>query len=259
MLDSLHVARGLAPRDRLHHAAPAARRAQAARSRRRPRHRLRRRRHGHAVRRDHRRVHPRARRPPGRLGRSPRSRAPRRLRRRSALHARHQGRARRLPGDGHARGRARRRPGRHHRRATSISTGCTPRSSGSSAASSRIPAPTTTRAPSTRASARPARSASMIDKALRAHFRDEGLKHRIVRWLVDGMKDKALGREIAEAAADFDRMADETRAPGRLVRAPRPGGLRRRRRPRPGALRQDACCSSKDRSARRWPSCATPA
>jgi hypothetical protein len=50
----------------------------------------------------------------------------------------------------------------------------------------------------------------MIDKALRAHFRDEGLKHRIVRWLVDGMKDKPLGREIAEAAADFDRMAAET-------------------------------------------------
>jgi hypothetical protein len=51
----------------------------------------------------------------------------------------------------------------------------------------------------------------MVDKALRAHFRDEGLKHRIVRWLVDGMKDKALGREIKEAAADFDRMADEAR------------------------------------------------
>jgi hypothetical protein len=50
----------------------------------------------------------------------------------------------------------------------------------------------------------------MLDKALRAHFRDEGLKHRMVRWLVDGMKDKALGREIAEAAADFDRMAAET-------------------------------------------------
>ena len=49
----------------------------------------------------------------------------------------------------------------------------------------------------------------LVDKALRAHFRDEGLKHRIVRWLIDGMKDKALGRELAEAAADFDRMAGE--------------------------------------------------
>ncbi|HUS68181.1 MAG TPA: hypothetical protein VMZ28_26790 [Kofleriaceae bacterium] len=51
----------------------------------------------------------------------------------------------------------------------------------------------------------------MVDKALRAHFRDEGLKHRMIRWLVDGMKDKALGREIAEASADFDRMATEAR------------------------------------------------
>jgi hypothetical protein len=56
----------------------------------------------------------------------------------------------------------------------------------------------------------------MVDKALRAHFRDEGLKHRIVRWLVDGMKDKALGREIKEAAADFDRMADEAHRLARL-------------------------------------------
>jgi hypothetical protein len=56
----------------------------------------------------------------------------------------------------------------------------------------------------------PGPTGSLVDRALRAHFRDEGLKHRIVRWLVDGMKDKALGREIAEAAADFDRMAAET-------------------------------------------------
>jgi len=56
----------------------------------------------------------------------------------------------------------------------------------------------------------PGPTGTIVDKALRAHFRDEGLKHRIVRWLVDGMKDKPLGREIAEAAADFDRMAGET-------------------------------------------------
>ncbi|HEY7958179.1 MAG TPA: hypothetical protein VII38_22925 [Polyangia bacterium] len=55
----------------------------------------------------------------------------------------------------------------------------------------------------------PGPTGELVDKALRAHFRDEGLKHRIVRWLIDGMKDKALGREIAEAAADFDRMAAE--------------------------------------------------
>lgn len=56
----------------------------------------------------------------------------------------------------------------------------------------------------------PGPTGTMIDKAMRAHFRDEGLKHRIVRWLVDGLKDKAIGREIAEAAADFDRIATET-------------------------------------------------
>ncbi len=57
----------------------------------------------------------------------------------------------------------------------------------------------------------PGPTGELIDKALRAHFRDEGLKHRIVKWLVEGMKDKPLGREIAEAAADFDRMAVEAR------------------------------------------------
>jgi hypothetical protein len=56
----------------------------------------------------------------------------------------------------------------------------------------------------------PGPTGELIDKALRAHFRDEGLKHRLVNWLVGGMKDKALGREIGEAAADFDRMAAET-------------------------------------------------
>lgn len=69
----------------------------------------------------------------------------------------------------------------------------------------------------------PGATGEMVDKALRAHFRDEGLKHRIVRWLVDGMKDKALGREIAEAAADFDRMAAET---ARLAALYEPRGTR---------------------------------
>jgi len=55
----------------------------------------------------------------------------------------------------------------------------------------------------------PGPTGELVDKALRAHFRDEGLKHRIVRWLVDKRKDKALGQEIAEAATDFDRMAAE--------------------------------------------------
>ena len=69
----------------------------------------------------------------------------------------------------------------------------------------------------------PGATGQLVDKALRAHFRDEGLKHRVVRWLVDGMKDKALGREIAEAAADFDRIADET---SRLAALYQPRGAR---------------------------------
>src|SRR5207248_3088145 len=51
----------------------------------------------------------------------------------------------------------------------------------------------------------------VIDNALRAHFRDESLKHRIVRYLVGGLKDKQLHQEITEAAADFERMAEEAR------------------------------------------------
>jgi hypothetical protein len=56
----------------------------------------------------------------------------------------------------------------------------------------------------------PGPTGELIDKALRAHFRDEGLKHRIVRYLVGRRKDKALERELGEVAADFDRMAAET-------------------------------------------------
>ena len=55
----------------------------------------------------------------------------------------------------------------------------------------------------------PGPTGALIDKALRAHFRDDGLKHRIVRYLVDGLKDKAFARELGEAARDFDRMAGE--------------------------------------------------
>jgi hypothetical protein len=55
----------------------------------------------------------------------------------------------------------------------------------------------------------PGPTGELIDKALRAHFRDEGLKHRIVRYLVGKLRDRELAREIGEAAADFDRMAAE--------------------------------------------------
>jgi hypothetical protein len=51
----------------------------------------------------------------------------------------------------------------------------------------------------------------LIDNALRAHFRDEGLKHRIVKYLCGGLKDTAQRRELEQAAGDFTRMADEAR------------------------------------------------
>jgi hypothetical protein len=57
----------------------------------------------------------------------------------------------------------------------------------------------------------PGPTGALIDNALRAHFRDEGLKHRIIRYLVGGLKDKQLHAEIAEAAGDFERMAEEAR------------------------------------------------
>lgn len=52
--------------------------------------------------------------------------------------------------------------------------------------------------------------ADRIDRALRAHFRDEALKHRIVRYLVQGASDPGHAQVIAEAAADFDAMEAET-------------------------------------------------
>lgn len=52
--------------------------------------------------------------------------------------------------------------------------------------------------------------ADRIDRALRAHFRDEALKHRIVHYLVGGAQDKEHAQVIAKAAADFDTMMAET-------------------------------------------------
>ena len=57
----------------------------------------------------------------------------------------------------------------------------------------------------------PGPTGELIDKALRAHFRDAALKHRIVRFLVGGLRDKEHKAVIRQAAADFDRMADEAR------------------------------------------------
>lgn len=52
--------------------------------------------------------------------------------------------------------------------------------------------------------------ADRIDRALRAHFRDEALKHRVVRYLVAGARDAGHEEVIAQAAADFDIMEAET-------------------------------------------------
>src|SRR5258706_4482059 len=42
-------------------------------------------------------------------------------------------------------------------------------------------------------------------------MRDVALKHRVVRWLVGGLKDKEHRAVIQQAAGDFDAMADEAR------------------------------------------------
>jgi hypothetical protein len=55
----------------------------------------------------------------------------------------------------------------------------------------------------------PGPTGELIDKALRAHFRDNALKHRIVHFLVGGLSDKEHRAVIREAAADFDAMAGE--------------------------------------------------
>ena len=49
----------------------------------------------------------------------------------------------------------------------------------------------------------------LVDKALRAHFRDDSLKHRVVHWLVGGLKDKEHRAVIEQAAGDFEKMAGE--------------------------------------------------
>jgi len=67
----------------------------------------------------------------------------------------------------------------------------------------------------------PGPTAELIDKALRAHFRDAALKHRIVRFLVGGCRDKEHLAVIRQAAGAFDAMADEAR---RLARFYEPRG-----------------------------------
>jgi hypothetical protein len=54
----------------------------------------------------------------------------------------------------------------------------------------------------------PSPEAMRIDKALRAHYRDEVLKQRIVRYLVEGLRPGPEREAIEAAAADYDRMAE---------------------------------------------------
>lgn len=49
--------------------------------------------------------------------------------------------------------------------------------------------------------------AARIDKALRAHYRDEALKQQIIRYLTEGMGRGLERNAIEAAAADYDRMA----------------------------------------------------
>lgn len=56
----------------------------------------------------------------------------------------------------------------------------------------------------------PSALAIRIDHALRARFRDEALKHRIVHYLVGGARDPGHAQVIEEAAAEFAAMEAET-------------------------------------------------
>lgn len=49
-----------------------------------------------------------------------------------------------------------------------------------------------------------------IDHALRAHFRDDGLKQCIVHYVATGARDPVLRQRIDQAAADFEVMERET-------------------------------------------------
>jgi hypothetical protein len=53
--------------------------------------------------------------------------------------------------------------------------------------------------------------AARIDRALRARFRDENLKHRIVQYLVSRTRAKVHWEEIEQAAREIDPLLDESR------------------------------------------------
>jgi len=53
--------------------------------------------------------------------------------------------------------------------------------------------------------------AARIDRALRARFRDETLKHRVIQYLVARTKAPVLWGEIEEAAREIDPLLDEAK------------------------------------------------
>ena len=57
---------------------------------------------------------------------------------------------------------------------------------------------------------RPGPVGALLDQAVRARFRDTPLKHRIVRYLVGGLRDDEHRAVIEEAAAEFQLVRAET-------------------------------------------------
>jgi hypothetical protein len=53
--------------------------------------------------------------------------------------------------------------------------------------------------------------AARIDRALRARFRDETLKHRVIQFLLAHAKAPVLWQEIEEAAREIDPLLDESK------------------------------------------------
>jgi hypothetical protein len=53
--------------------------------------------------------------------------------------------------------------------------------------------------------------ATRIDRALRARFRDETLKHRVIQYLLAHAKSPVLFQEIEEAAREIDPLLDEAK------------------------------------------------
>ena len=65
---------------------------------------------------------------------------------------------------------------------------------------------------------KPSKRAAVIDRALRARPRDDGLKGIGIRFLVGGASDTGLWQPIAEAASEFESMEEEANRLARRYR-----------------------------------------